>query len=336
MRNRSFGDYWFLFILFLVFGGSGLLPFAIVMGSIFAVIFAAVRAASRTTTSTTSQYHRKANAYGYNERRTGNAHTAADLAQINVYLRKYFRTNTRITMTNGIDLVLRTESYANLSNLDVYRNGTRIGSLNEFRARYKDLYDTLFDTLLAMAKNAQKAGDIEIVEAEIVEPKAKQKREEKKEEVKENKKKEVPTNARSFMETINSLNNDIPDEDISNGLYETSALLKQIDMLEQKFPDSAKKMQKMYDYYLPYLNKILNQYTNLQTVKSDANYEKNVEQLKGTIKSINEALNTIIPSMSDSDFTNLSADMATLEALLRKDGLTGGIDMVEAAKKDGE
>ena len=138
------------------------------------------------------------------------------------------------------------------------------------------------------------------------------------------------------MEGINSLNNDIPDEEISNGLFETSALLKQIDMLETKFPESSKKMQKMYDYYLPYLTRILQQYTNLQTVKSDANYERNVEQLKGTIKSINEALNTIIPSMSDSDFTNLSADMATLEALLRKDGLTGGIEMTEAVKKDGE
>ena len=332
MRNRSFGDYWFLFVLFIIFGGSGLLPFAIIMGSIFAVMYAAVKAANKTTTSNT--YRRKTNSYGYTQRRTGNTHTAADLAKINVYLRKYFRNNSHLEMPNGIELFLRTDEYSNLNNLDVYRNGTRIGTLNDFRTRYKELYDNLFETLLAMAKNDQKASGVEIVDAEVEEKKkTPKKKQTKKEEVKEETK---ATNAKQFMETINGLNSDIPDEEISNGLYETSALLKQIDMLETKFPESGKKMTKMYDYYLPYLTKILQQYTNLQTVKSDANYERNVEQLKGTIKSINEALNTIIPSMSDSDFTNLSADMATLEALLRKDGLTGGIDMVETMKKDGE
>ena len=335
MRNRTFGDYWFLFILLFVFGGSGLLPFAIIMGSIFAVIYAAVKAANNSV-GTSSSYRRRTNSYGYTERRTGNSHTAADLAKINVYLRKYFRTNTHLEMPNGIELFLRTENYSNLSNLDVYRNGTRIGTLNEFRNRYKELYDSLFETLLAMAKNAQKAGEVEIVDAEIEEKKPERKETKKETKKKEEKQEPAKKTARYFMEGINSLNSDIPDEEISNGLYETSALLKQIDMLENKFPDSGKKMQKMYDYYLPYLAKILQQYTNLQMVKSDANYEKNVEQLKGTIHSINEALNTIIPSMSDSDFTNLSADMATLEALLRKDGLTGGIDMVETAKKDGE
>ncbi|MBR2824728.1 MAG: hypothetical protein IKE51_00440 [Solobacterium sp.] len=335
MRRRTFGDYWFLFVLFIIFSGSGLLPLAIIFGAFFAVMYAAVKAANRTTVSNTNAYRRKTNSYGYTQRKTGNAHTAADLAKINVYLRKYFRTNTQLEMPNGIELFLRTDSYSNLNNLDVYRNGTRIGTLNEFRNRYKDLYDSLFETLLAMSKSAQKAGDVEIVDAEIEEAtQTKKKKTTQKETA--NTTEKASTKAKQFMEGINSLNNDIPDEEISNGLFETSALLKQIDMLETKFPESSKKMQKMYDYYLPYLTRILQQYTNLQTVKSDANYERNVEQLKGTIKSINEALNTIIPSMSDSDFTNLSADMATLEALLRKDGLTGGIEMTEAVKKDGE
>ena len=56
-----------------------------------------------------------------------------------------------------------------------------------------------------------------------------------------------------------------------------------------------------------------------------------MDQLSRTIKSINEALNNIIPTLSDSDFTNLSVDMATLEALLQKDGLTGGMDSVESS-----
>ena len=47
-----------------------------------------------------------------------------------------------------------------------------------------------------------------------------------------------------FIEEITSLNNDIPDEEISNGLYET-ALLKQVQTLESKFPNSKDKLKKL-------------------------------------------------------------------------------------------
>jgi hypothetical protein len=44
---------------------------------------------------------------------------------------------------------------------------------------------------------------------------------------------------------INDLNDDIPDDEISTSLYETTALLKQIQYFEEKFPDSHKKLDKL-------------------------------------------------------------------------------------------
>ncbi|MBP3891410.1 MAG: hypothetical protein J6D29_04480 [Solobacterium sp.] len=318
MYRRS-SDWWFWIFLFLIFGGSSVLPLFFILGIVFLIMHYAVRSSTQSFNA-----RQRANSYGYYERKQGNTHTASDLAKINVYLRKYFRANKTLSMPNDLELVLRTQQYSSLTSLDVYRNNVRLGSLNEFRNRYGELYASMFDTLLAMAKNSYETEGPVVVDAEYADVKDKKQEAAKKEEKATNRKQEKP-GAQFFMDKINSLNDDIPDTDISNGLYETCALLKQVQILEEKFPDSTNKMNKMYEYYLPYLIKILSQYSNLQNVKSDVNYEKNVEKLKGTVHSINEALNTIIPSMSDTDFTNLSVDMATLEALLQKDGLTGGM-----------
>ena len=44
-------------------------------------------------------------------------------------------------------------------------------------------------------------------------------------------------------------------------------------------------------------------------------------------------MKTIIQSMTDSDFINLSADMSTLSAVLEKDGLAGDHSISEAVAK---
>jgi hypothetical protein len=124
------------------------------------------------------------------------------------------------------------------------------------------------------------------------------------------------------MEEISRLNDDIPDEKISNGLYETCALLKQIQTLEERFPNSRNKLDKLYEYYLPILVRILKQYDNLQAAQTDPSYETTKEKLTRTITLINDAMKTIISSLTDQDFINLSADISTLEAVLQKDGLT--------------
>ena len=330
MRRRSSGNLWFWLIFFLILGGGEFLPLMFIVAGIWAITYALVQAANRSQNNTGTINNRRTNRYGYTERVNGNAHSASDLAKINVFLRKQFRNSSSLTMADGLELVLRTQRYNTLSNLDVYINGRHYGTINEFRNSNRQMYDTMFDTLLAMAEDSTRRQDAEIVDAEYVSPaekaKEKPKSEPKKETVEE-------TKSAYFIRKINDNNANIPDEEITNSLYETCALLKQIQLLEKKFPESAEKMQKMYDYYLPYMVKILDNFENLQTIKSDTNYDKNVNQLKSTVKSINEALETIIPTMSDSHFTDLSADMATLEALLKKEGLTGGMDISEPMER---
>ena len=118
-------------------------------------------------------------------------------------------------------------------------------------------------------------------------------------------------------------------------MFETCALLKQAQKLETTFPASKGKLKKLYDYYLPILVRILKQYDALQTAQTDPNYQETKEKLGKTVVLINDAMKNMIASYTDQDFINLSADMATLNAVLKKDGLTSD-GMFEVGHKGGE
>ena len=101
-------------------------------------------------------------------------------------------------------------------------------------------------------------------------------------------------------------------------------LFKQQKDLEQMSRENGLDLDldKLYEYYLPILTRILSQYDNLQAAKTDPSYEETRLKLNRTIKLINDAMKTIISNMTDQDFMNLAADISTLEAVLQKDGLT--------------
>ena len=125
-----------------------------------------------------------------------------------------------------------------------------------------------------------------------------------------------------FIEKINQLNNEIDNEQITSGLNQTCALLKHISILEKKFPESQDKLTKLKQYYLPILLDILENYKQLNpSVHDHEEFKKSEERLIKTIILINEAIKTISVDMHEDDFMNLSADISTLEALLKKDGL---------------
>ena len=312
--RRSGGNFWIFFLLFIFFASDGVLPLVFITAALAFFMMKAISAGKE----------KEEQSYTYSHARPARSesHTSSELAQVYEYLRRHFTKKRILDMPNNIDLVLRTKSYKTLSNLDVYRNGRRVGTLSEFRRRYSDMYDQILDTLVSMA--AANTAVQEVVDAEVVHQKEEVKP------VEEVKKEDQKPGADYYIQVINDLNDDIPDDEISTSLYETTALLKQIQYFEEKFPDSHNKLDKLYTHYLPILTRILKQYTLLQVAKTDPSYESTYTDLKKTINLINQAMQTIISSMTDNDFINLSADMSTLEAVLQKDGLTGDSDISQA------
>lgn len=314
MNSRNnFNWMWFLFVfVFIAFPIGGVLwPLLLILAVVLIVTFAAVAISKKQDAQSGNQsYYNQTNNY-YQSSNT--KYNASDIARINVYLRHYFQTGRILPVTSDYSLQVNGTRYASLASLDVYHGNQRIGSFTSFQRKYPQDYDEIMSQLLIFAKEPDRDN---VFDAEVVDT-----TDNKKEEVKKEEKKK-PETAQDYIDTINSLNNDIPDKEISDGLFETCALLKQIQTLEKKFPDSKPKLKKLYEYYLPILVKILQQYANLQSATSDEAYEKTKQQLTRTIKLINEAMKKIISSMTDEDFINLAADISTLEAVLQKDGLT--------------
>lgn len=315
---------WFIFLFFLIFSwtlGSNFWALIVIAAIVFSLAQTAVKSNRDSTQNSYDRGYRRTRAYsrGYEKPTI----SPSDAAKINVYLRRYYKTNRELAIGTSLSLHLHSNVFASLSSLDVYRDNTYICSFDDFSHRYPDSFKEITAKLLKMAESQQ---DNDIFDAEVSETPVQQ--------AQPAEASPIEKNAQYYIDTINELNNNIPDEEITNGLYETTSLLKQIQTLELKFPKSKGKLAKLYDYYLPILIRVLKQFENLQDAKTDENYGPVKEKLNKTIHLINDAMRTIISSMTDADMMNLSADLSTLEALLQKDGLTGDQMKAEQPKEE--
>lgn len=232
-----------------------------------------------------------------------------DARLVDEKLQRYFKSNEKLAILDNIFLKPEKGEYTTLKELYIYMDKDCIASLDEFGLNYTELYNDVMKMILKFAKS-----DVSVTS-------------EKKETFVEetpmqNHKEESVIHAETYIEKINQLNTEINNEEITNGLYQTSALLKHIAMIEKKFPDNRDKLNKLYQYYLPILLDILENYKNLNSsAQNHEEFKKSEDRLNKTIILINEAMKTISASLCEEDFLNLSADMSTLEALLKKDGL---------------
>ncbi len=325
MRRRG-QDFWWIFLLLIILGSSEMFPLVLILGVVLAITYFSVKQSNQED----STRNRRTTSSRKTSARAQRKLSSSEIAKINVALRRYFQNNEAFTI-GDYKLALSGDRYTTFDQLDVFRNDQYLYSFGEMASRNSRRYDALLEELahFASVNPGSNRGDVIDVEVtEHVEPVQKktetayqstQARTEKKQ-------KEV-SRSQAFIDQINDLNNSLPDQDISNSLYQTTSLLSQIQQLEKKFPDSKNKLDKLYDHYLPILVNILEQFNRLQNVKTDPSYAETKEKLTKTIDLINDAMSSIISSMSDQDFINLSADMSTLEAVLQKDGYSGQTTM---------
>ena len=295
-RGPGFGFWLFFFILissgFEVFYGLFELAIVGIFGyTIYQVIKNIIQSAQRRTTTTTN---------------TTNTNKATNMSNkernlIDQRLSEYFKDHYRLPVVDNIALTTQNGTFTTVENLFISYGEENILSLEEFQKYDPVLYNSIISLLLAFARQKEDVMGTEI----------------KTNEIKAGKK---LSDAQKYIDQINLLNTDIPNEEISNGLYQTCALLKQIDLSDKENKES--KLSKLYDYYLPILTGILENYRNLQKLGTNSEEFKNSEtQLIKTIILINEALKTINESLHEEDYMNLSADITTLQSLLKKDGL---------------
>lgn len=224
-----------------------------------------------------------------------------DRAKIDTKLTKYFNENITLPVVNDIALTTKNGRYTAVEDLYISLGGELVLSMDEFKNYYPDMYSRICSLLLSFSKQSD-----EVLKADVKAP--------------EPKVEDKLSDAQKYIDKINDLNVDIPNEEIKNGLYQTSALLKQIELYASE--DDQDKLTKLYDYYLPILTKILENYKNLAKVGMSGDEFKNTEvQLIKTIILINEVLKELNKTIHEDDYMDLSADITTLQSLLKKDGL---------------
>ena len=306
MRRRGGNPGFFFFFLFLIFFGTGgFFPLLIILAVVLFAALGSIKASNQ------NESNRKT--YNRHYTRTSSS-DQQKISRINAFLKKWFQANHSIQVGADLELVKSGTNYANLSSLEVYKDHSYLCSMSEFQNRFPDSYRIMIDTLYERANRELNQMGEDIVDVEVTPSRPKPKS--------ESRKQEQISMAQKFINEINALNTSIPDDKISKDLYETCAYLKQIDDLSKKLPNTKDKLNKLYEHYLPILVKILQQYESLQVATSDPAYGETKEKLSNTIQLINTAMKNIISSMTDQDFINLSADISTLEAVLKKDGLT--------------
>ena len=305
MRNS-----WIFPVLFfmVIFGFGGIFSGLLFPLIIFFIIYKSV-----TKNNEERQTIRRRSSSG--QSRTRLSGRQSDL--VNEALSRYFRTHEKLPLLEEISLRPEKAEYTGLRNLVLLKDDDCIGTLDEFGERYPRLYNEILRLLVEFAKQPQTeekpqttadqkpevpAEEADLPQAEPAQPEL--------------------DRAEAYIEKINALNTEIANESITNGLYQTCALLKHLAIAEEKFPKNKDKLDKLYQYYLPILLDILENYKNIgQSASNHEDFHEAEDRLNKTIILINEAMKTISATMAEDDLMSLSADMTTLEALLKKDGL---------------
>ncbi|MBQ1899395.1 MAG: hypothetical protein II153_00670, partial [Erysipelotrichaceae bacterium] len=196
-------------------------------------------------------------------------------AKIDKVLSKYYQDNVALILFDDVSISTQSGTYTTVDNLYVNYKDEKVCKLSELKRYYPGAYEKIIDALSELAKKGGK-----VVE-EVKQP-------EKKEE------KKSFSDAGKFIDQINTLNQGLANEEVTNGLYQTCDLLKQIDIVDQEDGKVDPKLNKLYEYYLPILTGILEDYKRLSDspIQGD-DFKKTETQLVKTIKLINEALKTI-------------------------------------------
>ena len=305
-RRGGIGIFGFIIIMTILdafFESGGLIIFGLVIpGLVTSLVFYGLFKFIRMIFNEADSGTRRRTSSNVHSNRSTSYVKSSRNAKIDEVLSGYFKDNVALILFDDISISTQSGTYTTVDNLYISYKGEKVCQLKEFKSYYPDAYEKVIS---ALAKLAQEGGKV---------------KEEKKTEAK--KKTESFSDAEKFIDQINNLNKGLSNEEVTNGLYQTCELLKQIDLVDREDGTVDPKLSKLYEYYLPILTGILENYKRLSdsAIKNDE-FKKCETQLVKTIKLINEALKTIYSSLHESDYMNLNADINTLQSLLKQDGL---------------
>jgi len=256
--------------------------------------------------------------------------TSASDARILSSLKSYFQNDARLYFDDETYITPSNPNNITFDTLDIYMRDEYIATMADYKLAFPNAYNTFIDMINQYLKR-KKFTKTTTTATNPVNPEPKKTAETTRQTY------TITKDAQYYIDKLNELNNSISEEHITNDLHETVLYLSQIKKIEDTFPKCKEKTTKLYQYYLPMLVDILENYNRLSiNANLHKEFKENEDRLMKTIVLINGALKALTQNLCDEYYMEMSADMKTLEALLKKDGLASDEMTFEKMKKENE
>ena len=221
-------------------------------------------------------------------------------------LDNHFKSDARLLFDQETYLTPLSEGPITLDNVGIYMRDEYISTLSEYKIAFPNSYNTFVDMILnyTSSRNASRSKPVSNTPKET------------------QTKSTYLKDAQYYIDSLSKMNESIDQETITEHLNKSVQYLSQIRDIEKTFPKSKDKTTKLYQYYLPMLLDILENYKRLSVGSTQSKeFKENEDRLLKTLVLINGALDTLTHTLLEEYYTESSVDMKTLEALLKKDGL---------------
>lgn len=126
----------------------------------------------------------------------------------------------------------------------------------------------------------------------------------------------------AYIKKLRELNDLIPGEEISNQLFRLESLLKQIFDRVKEHPEQMGRMQKMMEYYLPTMVKLVEAYVDFEKVEMPGGDIVNAKaEIYKTLGIINEAFAELLNNLFQDAVFDATTDAQVLQTMLAREGL---------------
>lgn len=125
-----------------------------------------------------------------------------------------------------------------------------------------------------------------------------------------------------YIRKLRDLNDAIPGEEISQQLSQLENLLNQIFDRVQEHPEQMDRIQKLMDYYLPTMVKLVEAYVGFEKVEAPGQDILDAKkEIQKTLGVINEAFVELLNNLFQDEVFDATTDAQVLQTMLAREGL---------------
>lgn len=135
--------------------------------------------------------------------------------------------------------------------------------------------------------------------------------------------KSIITEGEKFVKDIRRANDEIPDEYMSDKLYDLEDIAARIFDHVKKHPESAGELSRFMSYYVPTTRKLMNAYVELnKQPEAGSNITSTKKQIEDGMDTIIQACQSLLNAMFRDVAEDIAADISVLKTMASRDGLT--------------